>query len=50
MRWMCLVATLLLAASAVAQPTGEYLFDMLKKPAYLKSWNALFTGEKDVDA
>ena len=50
MRLAGLMAALLLAASAIAQPAGEYLFDTLKKPAYLQSWNALFTGEKDVDA
>ena len=45
-----LAAALLLAASALAAPAGEYLFDVLKKPAYLSAWNALFAGEKDVDA
>lgn len=28
----------------------EYLFDILAKPAYLKSWNAMLAGEKGVDA
>lgn len=36
-------------ASTFAQ-AQEYLFDILAKPAYLKSWNALFAGEKNVDA
>lgn len=35
------------ADDAAAEP---YLFDVLKKPAYRKSWNTLFTGEKGVDA
>lgn len=29
---------------------GEYLFDVLKKPEYKKSWNELIDGEKNVDA
>lgn len=31
----------------VAEP---YLYDLLKNPAHLKSWDAMFIGEKDVDA
>jgi len=26
-----------------------YLFDLLKKPSYRKSWNELFKGEKNID-
>ena len=44
----------LIAMVAVAIPSGTafaelYLYDVLAKPAYLKSWNALFIGEKEVD-
>jgi hypothetical protein len=28
---------------------GEYLFDLLAKPEYYKSWNTLIRGEKNVD-
>jgi hypothetical protein len=42
-------------AVAIAAPSANsfaepYLFDMLIKPIYLKSWNALFVGEKDIDS
>ena len=42
-----LVAGIVAATPAFAQ---AYLFDLLAKPAYAKSWNALFPGEKDVDS
>jgi hypothetical protein len=41
------------AAAAFASGTGlaePDLFEMLNKPAYVKSWNELLSNEKDVDA
>lgn len=38
-------------AQAKAQPAElPYLYDLLAKPAYAKSWKALFKDEKKVDA
>lgn len=42
-------------ASAVAVTSGRtfaepYLFEVLIKPTYYKSWNALFAGENDIDS
>lgn len=38
-------------ASATENNVAEpYLYDLLKMPAYRKSWNAMFIGEKEVDA
>ena len=50
-----LLLTILLTGSASAVSVQQafadsYLFDVLVKPAYQQSWNALFRGEKDVDS
>lgn len=45
--------TCILPALAHAQPQPAeqpYLYDLLAKPAYAKSWKALFKDEKKVDA
>jgi len=42
-----LSVTLLSSASGAG---AEYLFDALKRPPYLKSWSAMFKGEKSVPA
>ncbi|MEW5943976.1 MAG: Ivy family c-type lysozyme inhibitor [Pseudomonadota bacterium] len=34
------------SSEAIAEP---YLFELLSKPTYYKSWNALFVGEEDID-
>jgi hypothetical protein len=52
---LTLLLVALLAGSAFAAPSAKApaemrLNDFLAKPAYLQSWNALFRGEKDVDA
>ncbi len=39
-----------MATSVSAGGSEPYLFDLLRKPSYLKSWNELFKGEKDVDS
>lgn len=36
------------SAASTADSTGPYLYELLKRPAYLKSWQALFSGEQDV--
>jgi hypothetical protein len=38
-----------MATSASADASEPYLFDLLNKPSYQKSWNELFKGEKNVD-
>ena len=43
---IAMVAAAIPSATAFAEP---HLFDVLAKPVYLKSWNALFIGEKEVD-
>ena len=47
-------AVLLLAASITlvskSAVADEYLFDLLAKPEYSKSWNALIQNERSVDA
>jgi hypothetical protein len=40
------IASAFSASTAIAD---EYLFQLLAKPAYLKSWNMLFRSEKNVD-
>lgn len=42
---LCALACL----SATANAEQPYLFELLGKPAYSKSWNTLFAGERDVD-
>jgi hypothetical protein len=32
-----------------AEPKGPYLFEQLRKPAYNKSFNALFKGRQDIE-
>jgi outer membrane protein assembly factor BamD (BamD/ComL family) len=36
--------------TSVGNVENEYLFDVLKKSAFKKSWNVLFKGEKKVDS
>lgn len=38
-----------MATSASVDASEPYLFDLLSKPSYQKSWNELFKGEKNVD-
>ncbi len=33
-------------AAHAADPDGPYLFDLLKKPAYLAAWKAMLAGEQ----
>lgn len=43
--------SLTLSSAARGQAAeAPYLYDLLAKPAYAKSWKALFKGEKKVDA
>ena len=54
MRAPVLTFVALLAASMAAATSGtafaeEYLYDVLARPGYLKSWNALLRAEKQLD-
>lgn len=55
LRTAVLALLLSFSASAIAQVPAKpaeppYLYDLLAKPAYAKSWKALFKDEKKVDA
>lgn len=44
-RRFLVLALLFCAAPAFAAEDGPYLFDLLKKPAYLAAWNGMLKGE-----
>jgi len=49
--FLAVLLTVSAFAVSVEQAFADsYLFDVLVKPAYQQSWNALFRGEKDVDS
>jgi hypothetical protein len=43
------IGLLLMPLQASAQQTAPYLFDLLKRPAFKTSFDALFAGERNVD-
>lgn len=46
LRWFTIAATMFfVSGSTFAEP---YLFELLTKPAYAKSWKKLLTGEKNI--
>ena len=49
-----LLLALAIAAAIAVMPceafAEPYLFEVLIKPTYKRSWNAMFAGEKDVDS
>jgi len=52
---LCALALILVAIAppgadpARGQPTGLYLFDLLKRPAFRQSWDRLFDGATGLD-
>ncbi len=44
--YLIVCAIVAFPSKAIAEP---YLFEMLTKPIYYKSWNSLFVGEKNID-
>ena len=44
-----LAALILSSFTSLAQPSKTYLFEQLKQPTYLQSFNALFNGEDDLE-
>lgn len=43
------IGLLLMPLAASAQQSAPYLFDLLKRPAFRTSFDALFAGERNVD-
>ncbi|MEQ1515834.1 MAG: Ivy family c-type lysozyme inhibitor [Usitatibacteraceae bacterium] len=48
-RLLALMLGYVIAVLSTTVFAEDYLYDVLAKPAYGKSWNALFRGEKKVD-
>ncbi len=44
--YVIVCAITFVSGAAIAEP---YLFELLTKPTYSKSWSALFVAEKDID-